>query len=110
MFDVKYNLEYLPLFYEDLEEKLFYIANTLNNPQAARELLDLVEHKILERQPIAETFERYNSKKERKYPYYRIYVKNYVVFYVVKETDDPYVKVMEVRRFLYGRQNMPKWI
>lgn len=110
MFDVKYQLQYLPLFYEDLEEKLFYIANTLNNPHAAKELLDLVEHKILERQPIAEAFERYNSQKERKYSYYRIYVKNYVVFYVVKETDDPYVKVMEVRRFLYGRQNMPQWI
>ena len=110
MFDIEYKLEYLPLFHKDLEEKLGYITNTLNNPQAAKDLLDLVEHKILERQPIAEAFEQYKSKKDRKYPYYRIYVRSYIVFYVVKETANPNVKIMEVRRFLYGRQNLPKWL
>lgn len=110
MFDIEYKLEYLPLFHKDLEEKLGYIAYTLNSPQAANELLDLVERKILERQPVAEAFEKYKSRKDRKYPYYRIYVKNYVVFYVVKETAEPNVKIMEVRRFLYGKQDMPKWV
>ena len=102
-----YKLRYLPLFYEDLSEKVNYISATLQNPQAANALLDSVEKAILERQPVAESFEPYYSMKERRYPYYRIYVKNYVVFYVVIDDEGP-DKIMEVRRFLYGKQNTKK--
>ena len=45
----KYILRYLPLFYKDLEEKIVYIAETLQNSKAAQELLDAVEKAILER-------------------------------------------------------------
>ncbi len=104
MADTKYILRYLPLFYEELEEKVVYIAETLKNPQAANNLLDLVESAILERLPNAESFEPYRSLKERRYPYYRIYVKNFVIYYVVVDDEGP-KKIMEVRRFLYNRQN-----
>lgn len=104
MTDTKYILRYLPLFYEDLEEKVAYIAEKLKNPQAANDLLDSVESAILERLPNAESFESYYSLKERKYPYYRIYVKNFVVYYVVIDDEGP-EKIMEVRRFLYNKQN-----
>ena len=99
----KYILRYLPLFYEELEEKVIYIAETLKNPQAANDLLDLVESVILERLPNAESFELYCSLKERRYPYYRIYVKNFVIYYVVIGDEGPR-KIMEVRRFLYNRE------
>lgn len=102
-----YKLRYLPMFYEDLSEKITYINETLQNPQAANNLLDLVEKAILDRQPVAESFEQYHSMKERRYPYYRIYVKNYVVYYVVIDDEGP-EKVMEVRRFLYNKQNTKK--
>ena len=104
MADTKYILRYLPLFYEELEEKVVYIAETLKNPQAANNLLDLVESAILERLPNAESFEPYHSLKERRYPYYRIYIKNFVIYYVVVDDEGP-EKIMEVRRFLYNRQN-----
>lgn len=104
MSDRKYILRYLPLFYNDLEETLLYISARLENPQAAFELLDAVEAAILERLPVAEAFEPYRSLKERKYPYYRIYVKNYVIYYVVID-DEGSEKIMEVRRFLYNKQN-----
>lgn len=109
MIDSKYELRYLPLFYDDLSEKIMYIRNVLQNPQAADTLLDAVEEAILERQSVAESFEPYQSVKERKYPYYRIYVKNYVVFYVVIDDEGP-GKIMEVRRFLYNKQNAKKLI
>ncbi|SHK57420.1 type II toxin-antitoxin system RelE/ParE family toxin [Hespellia stercorisuis] len=99
----KYMLQYLPLFYEDLEEKLNYINYKLKNPQAANELLDAVESAIMERLPFAESFEQYNSLHEREYPYYRIYVNNYTIYYVVLTNGDQ--KIMEVRRFLYNKQN-----
>ncbi|MDE6251824.1 MAG: hypothetical protein K2M78_04185 [Lachnospiraceae bacterium] len=41
MADTKYILRYLPLFYEELEEKVVYIAETLKNPQDANEFLEL---------------------------------------------------------------------
>ena len=38
--NTNYELRYLLLFYRDLEEKIVYIAETLQNPQAANNLLD----------------------------------------------------------------------
>lgn len=105
----KYILRYLPLFYKDLEEKIVYIAETLQNSKAAQELLDAVEKAILERVTNAESFEPYCSVKERRYKYYRIYVKNYIVYYVVID-DEGLDKIMEVRRFLYNKQNQHRLV
>ncbi len=99
----KYRLTYLPLFYDDLEEKVTYIAEVLNNPKAANELLDKVEAAIKARLPVAGSFEPYRSRQERRYAYYRIYVDNYMIYYVIID-DDPADLIMEVRRFLYTGQ------
>lgn len=37
MLNRKYRLNYLPLFYEELEEKVTYIAEKLKNPKAAND-------------------------------------------------------------------------
>lgn len=104
MYDKKYRLRYLPLFYEDLDEKITYIAENLKNPKAASDLLDKVEKAILDRLPVAESFEPYHSIRERKYAYYRIYVDNFTIYYVVID-DKENAPTMEVRRFLYNRQD-----
>lgn len=104
MHNEKYQLRYLPLFFEDANEIVSYIANELSNPQAANDLIDEIEKAILLRLPNCESFEHYHSKRERKYPYYRIYVKNYVVYYVVIGDEDS-DKIMEVRRLLYKGQD-----
>lgn len=101
--DNEYELRYLPLFYEDMYEKITYIREKLLNPEAANNLIDAVEEAILERLPNCESYEPYHSMKEREYPYYRIYVKNFTVYYVVIPMSDR--KIMEVRRFLYNRQD-----
>lgn len=100
----KYKLRYLPIFFEDLNNVALYIAKRLKNPSAAKKLVDSVEISILKRLPDAESFEPYHSLKDRAYPYYRIYVDNYIVFYVVID-DGPEEKYMEVRRLLHVRQN-----
>ena len=107
MANMKYRLRYLPLFYKDLEENIVYIAEELHNEKDANDLLDAVETAILERQPVAESFEPYRSLRERRYPYYRIYVKNFVVYYVVID-DEGEDKIMEVRRFLYNKQDVKR--
>ena len=104
MLNKKYRLRYLPLFYEDLDEKVTHILEKLKNPKAANDLLDKVEAAIMERLPVAEAFEAYHSVRERRYAYYRIYVDNYIIYYVVID-DKLNDLVMEVRRFLYNGQN-----
>ena len=73
-----YQLRYLPIFETDLLSTVNYITNVLKNEDAAHRLV-----------------EPYRSAKRREYPYYRIYVRNYVVYYVVIGN------VMEVRRLIY---------
>lgn len=99
-----YKLRYLPLFSEDLFEATSYIADQLNNPPAAEKLVSEVEKAILERLKMPLSFEPYRSKKARKDTYYRIYVGNYTIFYVV--IDD----VMEVRRILYSARDFDRLI
>ena len=109
MLSKKCRLSYLPLFYEDIDEKVTYIAEVLKNPKAANDLLDKVEAAIMECLLVAESFEPYHSVRERKYIYYRIYVDNYVVYYVALD-DNPDDLIMKVRRLLYNGQNRDKLI
>lgn len=95
----KYTLRYLPLAQEDLFEIVDYIQNNLQNPIAAQNTLDRIEAAILERLNAPESYAVWQSKKKRDYPYRRINVGNYTVWYVVIDY------VMEVRRILYSRRN-----
>lgn len=100
----RYELRILPLFEEDLNEIVDYITFRLQNPTAAEKLVDDVESAIQERLYCAEAFEPYRSAKDRQYPYYRIQVRNFTIFYVVIGS------TMEVRRILYSRRDFSKSI
>ena len=52
-----YDLRFLPLFEDDLNEIVDYITYRLRNPAAAERLVDDVETAILERLPCAESFD-----------------------------------------------------
>ena len=43
----KYQLRYLPSFFEDVKEIVLYIKNELSNEKAANDLIDAVENAIL---------------------------------------------------------------
>ena len=94
-----YKLKFLPLFEEDLNEIVDYITYRLKNPTAAERLVEDIENAIEERIPFAESFEQFHSTRERKYPYYRIQVRNFTIFYVVIGD------TMEVRRIQHSRRN-----
>lgn len=57
----KYQLRYLPIFFEDVKEIVLYIKNELSNEKAANDLIDAVENAILQRLPVCESFEPYHS-------------------------------------------------
>ena len=109
MYDKKYRLRYLPLFYEDLDEKITYIAEKLRTPKLPVTCWIKLTKAILDRLPVAESFEPYHSIRERKYAYYRIYVDNFIIYYVVID-DDEVSPIMEVRRFLYNRQDQRRLV
>ena len=58
-----YNLTFLPLFEEDLNQIVDYISLQLQNPEAALQLTDRVYKAIQERLPFAESFEPVATKK-----------------------------------------------
>lgn len=87
----RYRLRYLPLFWDDLNEAVSYIADVLQNPDAAERLLDEVEAGILTYLEHPTIALKYKTTRERPLPYYWFDVGNYMVFYVV--IDD----VMEVQ-------------
>jgi toxin ParE1/3/4 len=96
----KYKLSFLPLFEEDLNEITDYIANHLQNPDAALRLIDDIEIAIDKRLETPLAFAPYPSSRNRLYPYYRINVRNFSIFYVVIGN------TMEVRRILYARRDL----
>ena len=94
----RYKLRFLPLFEDDLNGIVDYIAFRLKNPIAAEALVNDVQKAIQDRLSCAKAFEPYHSAN------YRISVRNYTIFYVV--IDD----VMEVRRIVYSRRDLRKQI
>ena len=100
--DKQFTLSYLPLFEQDLTAVRDYIALTLMNPSAALRLVEDTEKAILKRLKNPLDFEPYHSNKDRTHPYYRINIRNYTVFYVVIDN------VMEVRRFVYSKRDLPQ--
>ena len=102
--DKVYTLSYLPQFEHDLAAARDYITFTLQNPEAALRLVEDAEKAILKRLGNPLGFQPYPSTRKRKHPYYRINVRNFAIFYAVIEN------VMEVRRFVYSKRNLPKII
>ena len=95
----RYELRYLPIAQQDLLEIVEYIQNTLQNPIAAERTLSHIEAAILKRLEAPAAVAVWSLKRKREYPYRRINVGNYTVWYVVIGT------VMEVRRVFYSRRN-----
>lgn len=76
-----------------------YIKYNLKNPQAAHKLINLVKLQIIERMKNPVNFQAYEPKNKLGSTYYRIYIKNYTVFYTVEEN------TIVVSRFLYHKRN-----
>jgi len=96
-----FGLRYLPLFEEDLATTVDYLSTVLRNPRAASTLVDNLEKAILRRQADPLGFAPYPSTKDRRPPYYALHVGNHIAFYVIIGN------VMEFRRFLYSRRDLP---
>lgn len=100
MLSDQYELRYLPLFHEELKERALYIAKDLQEPETAINLIDEVEEAIRKRISLnPEGYESISSKRDPGVKYYRIYVKEYIIYYAILEEDGK--KIMEPRRFVH---------
>ena len=89
----KYTIKYTDTFIKQFNNILKYFIYKLQNKIAAEK-----------RSKYPESFEKYNSSRKRKNTYYRIYVKNYTIFYTIKDN------TIRVRLILSSRRNFYKLI
>ena len=95
----KYTIKYLPTFSEQLNNILYYFVNVLKNEIAAKNFYKEVFDKIEKRSFNPTSFKVFKISKLENINWYRIYVKNFTIFYVVRDN------VMEIRRIYYSRSN-----
>lgn len=99
-----YEIKYMPSFSEEIIEILLYINHKLNNKKAAENLYENVIDAILERSQNPTSFEIYRVSKILTKDWYRIYVKNYTIFYSVENS------IMTVAHILYSKRDLTKFI
>lgn len=104
MKDKAYQIIFLPLFEEDLNEIVDYITHILHNPSATQRLVDDVEQAIIRRSQNPLGYKIYPTLKKRPHDYFTITVRNFTIFYVVID------RTMEVRRILYNKRNLDNLI
>ncbi|GHV31334.1 addiction module toxin RelE [Spirochaetia bacterium] len=95
-----YTLAYLPSALSDLDSIVTYIGNDLDAPKTAAKLRLEFDRKILAltKNPLRHRI--YFSHDTLKFEYRKLPVKNYSVFYVVKED------LVEIHRVLYSRRDI----
>ena len=96
----KYEIKFSEMFNEDLREIIRYIKYNLNNENAANKFYNEVYERILQRAENPNIYEKYHSRLNMKNDFYRIYIKNYIIFYIVDKN------IMEFRRILNNRRNL----
>lgn len=100
----KYTIKYTSTFINQLNNILKYFIHKLKNPIAAENFYNEVITKIERRSGNPESYKKHISRRKRKNIYYKIYVKNYTIFYIVNND------TMEIRRILYSKRNFDKLI
>ena len=104
MVNNKYTIKYTDTFIKQFNNILKYFIYKLQNKIATENFYNEVIKEIEKRSEYPESFEKYNSSRKRKNTYYRIYVKNYIIFYTIKDN------TMQVRLILSSRRNFDKLI
>ena len=104
MANKKYEIKYLPTFISQLNNILYYITYELKNKIAADNFYNEVVKQIEIRSNAPESYEVFKTIKDEKIKYYKINVKNYTIFYVVKDN------ILEIRRIYYSQRNFDNLI
>ncbi|WP_455654473.1 type II toxin-antitoxin system RelE/ParE family toxin [Phascolarctobacterium sp.] len=94
----QFKILYSETFYKDLYAIAYYIQEILRNRAASRRLTTLIFNSINARADNAESFEPLFDDSGNKY--FRIYVKNYVIYYRVENN------TMEIARIIFKNRDI----
>lgn len=101
-----YDVAYLPIARQDIAAIVLYISDQLKAPQAAMDLLDAFEHAILLLREFPYARSVYRPIKPLDEEYRLLPVKNYGIFYIVREKE----KLVEIRRVVYAKMDLTQII
>ncbi len=104
MANKRYEIRYLPTFISQFNNILYYITYELKNKIVADNLYSEVVKQIEIRSEAPESYEVFKTIRNGEIKYYKINVRNYTIFYVVKDC------VMEIRRIYYSQRNFENLI
>jgi len=99
-----YEIRYLALARKDLNGITTYFADNLKAPQAAMDLLDTLNESISRLEQFPYSSKVYQPITALDNEYRLLPVKNFVVFYVVKE------HVVDIYRVVYAKMDLSKVI
>ena len=93
---------YLPLAEADILDAVDYIADKLDAPQAAADLLAELDATVQWLSSFPYAHELYRTTRPMRDEIRKVPVKNYVLYYAV------FQDTVEIRRFLHGRRDRSK--
>ncbi len=102
----KYLIEFTSKAIADLEKIYVYIANELFNPDAAQNLLDNFEKKIMILRSYPFSSNVVQDTYLRKKGYRKLVIDHYLIFYLVDENE----KKVRIMRVLYGAQQYERYL
>ncbi|KUO71149.1 MAG: plasmid stabilization protein [Desulfosporosinus sp. BRH_c37] len=97
-----YKLKYLPLAQKDLKGIISYIADILKAPEAAMDLVEALDNSIYRLQQFPYSCKVFQLIRPLEAEYRILNVKNYLVFYVVREYK------VEIHRVIYFEDGYKK--
>jgi plasmid stabilization system protein ParE len=99
-----YKIIYLLVARQDIENIILYISDQLKAPKAAIDLLDEFDRSISLLKEFPYAHKLYRPIRALEEDYRILPVKNYAIFYVVREQE----KIVEIHRIVYARMNLTK--
>lgn len=101
-----YKVEFLPIANKDITDTLQYISNMLDNKNSVNRFAERISKAIdlLSEFPYSNSV--YSPIRPLKTEYRKMLVKNYILFYTVKENQ----KLVTVYRFIYSGRNYKETI
>ena len=102
--DGQYEIKYFPTFINQFNEILYYIVHNLENKDAADKLYKEVVKQIEKRSKFPTAFEIFKNTKDKNINWYKLRVKNFTIFYMVRNNS------MEIKRIYYSKRNFNKLI
>lgn len=97
-----HKIVYLPLAETDILDAVEYIADKLDAPQAAVDLLAELDDTVEQLSMFPYAHQLYRTTRPMRDEIRQVAVKNYVLYYTV------FQDTVEIRRFLHGRRDRSK--